>query len=86
MQCLGPIGMDCAINESCYKGTILERNYRIMTNLWSISYDSFLKFHLKKLDATSWTYYNNRVMGESSKISFEIQILKLAGYLQKWII
>ena len=25
---LGSIGMDCVIRESCYKGTILQKNYR----------------------------------------------------------
>ena len=30
--CLGSIGMDCVISESCYnRGTILQRNYRKIT-------------------------------------------------------
>ena len=29
--CLGSIGMDCIITETCYKGTILQKNYRKMT-------------------------------------------------------
>ena len=29
------IGMGCVIRESCYKGTILQRNYRKMTISWS---------------------------------------------------
>ena len=28
-----------------YKGTILQRNYRKITFLWSFSYNSFKKFH-----------------------------------------
>ena len=31
MLCLGSIEMDCVISESCYKYTILQRNYRKMT-------------------------------------------------------
>ena len=30
-HCLGSIGMDCVITETCYKGTILQKNYRKMT-------------------------------------------------------
>ena len=37
--------MDPAISEPCYKGTILQRNYRKMT--MSFSYNSFVKFHGK---------------------------------------
>ena len=33
----------------CYKGTILQRNYRKITILWSFSYNSFVKFHGKIL-------------------------------------
>ena len=29
--CLGPIGMNHVVSESCYKGTILRRNYRKIT-------------------------------------------------------
>ena len=49
------IGMDCFICESCYKGTILQRNYRTMTILWSFSYNSFVKFHGTKLGSHSMT-------------------------------
>ena len=45
MLCLGSIGIDCVISESCYNGTILQRNYRKMTILWSFSYNSFVNFH-----------------------------------------
>ena len=31
-------------NQPCYKGTILQRNYRKMTMKWSFSYNSFVKF------------------------------------------
>ena len=41
--------MNCVINEMCYEGTILQRNYRKMTIKWSFSYNSFVKFHGKKL-------------------------------------
>ena len=34
--------MDGVISESCYKGTILQRNYRKMTITWSFSYNSLL--------------------------------------------
>ena len=29
--CMGSIGIDLVISESCYKGTILQMNYRKMT-------------------------------------------------------
>ena len=46
------IGMDCATSESCYKGSILQRWYRKMTILWSLSewslsYTSIVKLHGK---------------------------------------
>ena len=31
MLCLGSLGMDRVISETCYKGTILQRNSRKMT-------------------------------------------------------
>ena len=37
--------MGHVIGESCFKGTILQRNYRKMT--MSFSYNSFVKFHGK---------------------------------------
>ena len=38
------------ISEPCYKGSILQRNYRKMTSIsWSFSYNSFVKFHVKKI-------------------------------------
>ena len=52
MLCLGFIEM------LSYNRTILQRNYRKMTNFWSFSYNSFVKFHGKKnLGATAWTCY-----------------------------
>ena len=48
MQYLGTIGMDRVISELCYRWTILLRNFRKMTILWSFSYNSFVKFHGKK--------------------------------------
>ena len=44
---LGSIGMDHVISESCYKGTILQRNDRKMTISWSFSYHYYVKFHGK---------------------------------------
>ena len=47
--CLGSLEINCVISKSCYKGTILQRNYRKMTVIWSFSYNSFVKFHGKKI-------------------------------------
>ena len=48
MLCLGHIGMDHAISESCDKGTILQKNY-IKENeheiITKFSYNSFVNFH-----------------------------------------
>ena len=49
MLYLGSIGMDCVISELCYKGTILQRNYRKMTIKWSFYYNSLVKFHGTKI-------------------------------------
>ena len=38
-----------AINESFYKGTILQRNFRKMTISSSFSYNLFVKFHGQKI-------------------------------------
>ena len=46
---LGSIRTDHVISEPCYKGMILQRNYRKMTILWSFSYDPFVKFHGKNI-------------------------------------
>ena len=35
------------LSEACYKGTILQKNYRKMTIPWSFSYNPFVKFHGK---------------------------------------
>ena len=59
--CLGSIGMDSVISESCNKGIILQRNYRKITILWSLSFDSFVKFHGKKL----WEPQHNCVISKS---------------------
>ena len=47
--------MDRVISELCYKGTILQRNYRKPTILWSFSYDSFAKFHNKTFESHNMT-------------------------------
>ena len=52
--------MDGVISESCYKGTILERNYRKMT-ISSFSYNSFVKFHSKNI----WEPQHDRVIFKS---------------------
>ena len=39
--------MNLDISDSCYKGTILQRNYRKMTIKWPFSYNTFVKFHGK---------------------------------------
>ena len=57
MLCLGSIGMNCVVSEPCYKWTILQRNYRKMTILWSFSYNSYVIFYGKKLGATTWMCY-----------------------------
>ena len=49
MQYLGSIGMDSFISELCYKGKILQRNYRKMTSSWSFSYNSIVIFHDKNI-------------------------------------
>ena len=53
-NCLDPgmIGTDPVISETCYKGTILQRNIK-----WSFSYNSFVKFHGKKVWAPQPVYY-----------------------------
>ena len=53
--------MDRVINEMYYKDTILQRNYRKMTILWSFSYNSFVKFHCKKIGEPQ----NDRVISKS---------------------
>ena len=50
--------VDCVISELCYKGTILQRNYRKMTILWSFSCNSFVKFQGKKMGATTRQCYH----------------------------
>ena len=71
-QCLSPIGMDSAISELCCKGTILQRNYRKMTIPWPFSYNSFVKFHVKKFGSHNMTmsylnlFYNEVCYKETS--------------------
>ena len=48
---LGSKGMNHLISELCNKETILQRNCRKKTILWSFSYSSFVKFHGKKMGA-----------------------------------
>ena len=51
--CLVSIGIDHVISELCSKGTILQRNYRKITILWSFSFNSFEKLEEKYLGATT---------------------------------
>ena len=43
----GSIKMDHATSKSCYKGKILQNNYRKMTIAWSFSFNSLVMFHGK---------------------------------------
>ena len=49
--------MDRVLSQPCYKGTILQRNYRKITIIWSFSYNLFVKFHGEKMESTTWTCY-----------------------------
>ena len=40
--------MEHVIREPCYKGTVLQRNYRKITISWSFFYNFFVKFNGKK--------------------------------------
>ena len=51
------IGMYHAISEMCYKGTILQWNYRSMTISSSYSYNFFVKFQGKRIGATTCQCY-----------------------------
>ena len=55
MLCLVYIGLDYVISEMCSKGEILQRNYRKMTISWSFSYNSFRKFHGKRIQSNNIT-------------------------------
>ena len=48
MLCLGSTGVDQIVSAFSYEETILQRNYRKMTILWSLSCNSLVKFHGKK--------------------------------------
>ena len=50
--------MDSIISESCYKGIILQRNYRKMTISWSFFYDSIVKFPFQKFRSNNMTVLN----------------------------
>ena len=47
MQYLGSIRMYHVLGKSCFKGAILQKNYRKITISWSFSYNFFVKFHGK---------------------------------------
>ena len=62
--CFGYIRINYVIGELCYKETILQRNYRKMTIVWSFSYNSFVKFHGKKIGSHNMTvFYPNLCLG-----------------------
>ena len=57
--------MDSVIREFGFKVTILQRNYRKMTIIWSFSYNSFVKFHGKKFGSHNMTVlYSNPCFNE----------------------
>ena len=44
----------------CYKGSIILRNYRKRAILWSVSYNSYVKFHGKNIGSHKMTMlYSN---------------------------
>ena len=45
---INPENFHQCFSEPGYKRTIIERNYRKMTNLWSFSYNSFVKINRRK--------------------------------------
>ena len=59
--------MDHVIFELCYNETILQRNYRKMTILWSFSNNSFVKFHGNNFGSYNMTMlYSNSYYNEVS--------------------
>ena len=55
------IGIGFVVNDPCYKGTILQKNYRKMTISWAFSYNSFVKLHGKKI----WESQHDHVISKS---------------------
>ena len=51
-----------AISEFCYKGTILQRNYKKMTTKLSFSCNSSVKFHGKKIGSHNMTVISKSVL------------------------
>ena len=49
MRCVVMGQHSISMSFSGYKGTILQRNHKKMTILWSFSYKSFVKFHLNNI-------------------------------------
>ena len=56
----GYLGMECVITIPCYKGTILQWNYRKMTI--SFPCNSFVKFHGKKVRSYNMTIVVSKSM------------------------
>ena len=61
MLCLVSIRTDHVLCESCYKVTILQRINKKMTMSWSLSDNSYVKLHGKKI----WEPQHDRVIIQS---------------------
>ena len=57
----GSIGMGHVVLEMCYKGSILQKNFREMTITWSFSYNSFVQLHSLKKWRTRMTVLNTNL-------------------------
>ena len=77
--------MDHVISEMCYKGTILQRNYRKMTILWSFFYSYFVNSMVKKHGSHNMTVldpkpcYNEVIKG----LHYNIRSTKLLLFVVK---
>ena len=56
MLYLGSIRMDPVISEPCYKGAILQRNYRNMTRKWS--FFPVIPWYVKFQGKKNWKPYD----------------------------
>ena len=67
--------------ESCHEGTILHRNYRKLTMQWSFSYNSFVKFHGKKI----WEPQHDHVIFKSLlyRVFYKSSALYFSGHQLK---
>ena len=60
----GSMGIDRVISELCYKGKILQRNFRTMTIAWSFFFNFFVKFDGLK----NWEPQHDRVISCDYKL------------------